>query len=323
MTMKEYPVMTNQFGDLRMQALKMFSDAEEPPYQGTFSDVRDLLDKVRESLSPPGQQLGMWETAELNAAEQALDAGFPKLALIDAGKAMAVHRLSEAEYAFGFDSARRQKNTSAETTKAHTDSGAFQTQAAQELLTGQKEAAHMLAQVEEEAARKLESVEEATATTLAGSQRDAAMALLKEDGFAASELVRAQAAGLEGLKVSDTARTAQLHEQEQALSWMAGGYSMEYHMPGLSSEDAYTAMNDTQKTAALTLKERQAETAADLKKDQTETASGLKESERLDASTLKTEQQQAALRLREAQTVKAMQKKGPDKTTNDDQEQLS
>src|SRR4051812_25745013 len=104
MAMKEYPVMTNRFDDLRMQALKMFSSAEEPPYQGAFSDVRDLLGKVRESLSPPGQQLGMWETAELNDAEQALDAGFPKLALIAAGKAMAVYRLSEAEYAFGFDS---------------------------------------------------------------------------------------------------------------------------------------------------------------------------------------------------------------------------
>lgn len=309
--------MTNSARDLRMRVLEMFSDLEDARYDGNLHAARDLLGKVRESLLPSGGQLGMWEASELNDAEQALEAGFPKIALIAAGKAIAVHQLSDSEYAFGFSVARRPA-TPDESSKTHVQGDISRVIAAGELFTEQKKAANALEKAEEDTARKLGSVEEATAEALADSQSEAAASLLKTDGLAAAELMKAQLAELEGIKANEAARTAHIHEQEQALSWMAGGYTVEYHMPVLPSQDAYTAMKDTQKTAALVLKGRQVETAADLKASQADTASGLKKSEMIEAAGLKAGQEQAAIELREIQTIKAIQKATTEKTRNSD-----
>ena len=297
--------MKNRFGDLRMQTLRIFSDFEDAQHhEGTSDAVRDLVGKARESLLLPGQQLGVWETAELNNAEHALDAGFPRLALIAAAKALAVHQLSEAEYAFGFDSARRPV-------------GAVE-DAARALLADEKGAANALAQAEENAARKLESVREATAAVLAESQQKAATALLQEDKDAAADLIQAQAAGLERMKTEEERKVVHLHEQEQALSWMIGGYSVESYMPILSAEEAYAAANDTQKTAALALAERQDKTAANLKESQASEAFGLQEDGRLEAAALKGKQRRLSIQLRESQTIRALRKSKSETIIPDD-----
>jgi len=98
--------MTTHFQILKIETLKIFSELDDMLSDQASVDVQELISTIREALARPDQQLGSWEAAELNDADHALEAGFQKLALISAAKAMAVSQLSRDEYAFGFRRAR-------------------------------------------------------------------------------------------------------------------------------------------------------------------------------------------------------------------------
>ncbi|MDP9130596.1 MAG: hypothetical protein M3N35_09440, partial [Candidatus Binatota bacterium] len=136
--------MGTQFRDLNIRALKAFSEFDSGRYGEYYNEAREIIDQARRLLALPGQQLGVWETSELNHADRLLDAGFPRLALIAVGAAMAVFQLSANEYAFGFDAAWQHAEDMAKRGQDRAGARKLQTKAATRLLADQHDAATAL-----------------------------------------------------------------------------------------------------------------------------------------------------------------------------------
>lgn len=290
--------MVIRFGDINTQALKMFSALEDMSCRENDGGVRNLLRDVRHAL---GQQPGAWEALELQDAERALAAGFPRLALISAGKAIAVQQLSPPEYSFGFESARQRKTG--------------------EILMENEEMRHILEGVEADAAKKLESTQKKAATALAESQHKAAAALMDANEAAATALQNVQKAGLEDLKACEKKEAEQRHELENAISWMGGEYGTPVSARDIAIETDHALHLGTDKKAALDLKEQQDKTADDLKKEQAETARGLRKNEEHDAARLKVEQKHTVEEMKERRILMSLRTgktdKKPDKPEGD------
>lgn len=105
--------MVGQFHDFKARVLDLFADIDESVDAGLHGDIRKLIDSIRGTLAKPDQQLGAWEAAELNDADQALQAGYARLALISVARAVAVSELADDEYVFGFKLARHRLDAEA------------------------------------------------------------------------------------------------------------------------------------------------------------------------------------------------------------------
>lgn len=288
--------MTRESKELKINILRIFSELRDESRHSNFNRVQKLIDQVTDSLTAPGRKLGPWEISELNYAKHALNAGFSKLALISAGKALAVQQLLKDEYAFGLRSAQHRE---------------LKAEYAKDLLSDQKEAADVLSHIEKESAQRLRSTEESAATELGIAQRKAASALIDENLTDAITLARAQVEGIDKLEKTEAQKTTLHKEREQVLSWMTGGYSVDSSRePPL--ENAHVLVSDAQKRAAQELKDHQHKTATDLKENQTQIASDLKETRKQSASSLKAQQKQTSRELAEAQATKAINKMDTD-----------
>lgn len=296
--------MPAQFKDLQVNADQIFSELTAENYTDVMPGVRGLLDKVRQALVQDGEQLGLWETVELNYADLALQFGFPKLALLAAGKAMVLHQLSSDEYSFGFDTVR-QSGTIAATAPVIE----VRERAAIDLLSDQKEAAKMLVLSEKIIAKRLLTVAETAAAALELLQHETAVVLQAAHQGDADFLEKNQTSHLEKLKEVETKMTAIHQEQVQVILWLAGGYSVEGTVRDISSDISYVIKCDAQKDAAQETKQQQNNTALHLKQTQQDVATDQKAAEDLVAKKLTAEQKETAEKLREAQAIKAMHKK--------------
>lgn len=299
--------MPARFNDLKTNAYRIFSELAPADYVSAAPEVQALVDKLREMLAADGKQLGAWETIELNYADQALQSGFPKLALLAAGKAMVMHQLSRDEYNFGYDAARRNSAVLSVTPIVE-----LREKAATDLLSDQKEAAKMLVLSEKIIAKKLLTVAETAAVALELQQRETAVVLETAHQDDADSLEKNQTSNLERLKAVETKMTTINQEQEQVISWLTGGYSVEGTVRDISSETSYVLKGEAQRDAAQETKQQQSNTALHLKKTQQDIASDQKAAEDLAAKKLTTEQKETAEKLREAQAIKAIHKKNAD-----------
>ena len=300
--------MKSKFRELNLQIVKMFSELDSAYYGGAFDGVQKFIDQVREVLAPQDQQIGLWEASELNHADCALRAGFPRLAMISVGKALAVHQLGADEYAFGFDQIRRGMAALAEADRARAEVMVFRDKAAAILRADQKGEAQSLLIAQGNVANDLELTQKEAASELSHFQEETAVGLARENLTEAAGLAEKNAGELK-IFVEREVRD-NLHQQGlgELLSWAAGGYSIEGPKSYASATGLCETMAADKEEAALQLKDRQDGVAKRLKETQVDTARTLQESQSSSAVQLKIEQKQVASKLTEGQTVKAIQK---------------
>ena len=75
-------------------------------YEGRKQDVLAVIAECRDALRGENGELGKWERAELDYAEQAVGGNLLRLAVFCAMKAIEVHQLPLEEYEHGFNYGR-------------------------------------------------------------------------------------------------------------------------------------------------------------------------------------------------------------------------
>lgn len=301
--------MNHQFKDLRGRTLKIFSGLDDSGIDESLRDIGELIKEIRSSLTHQGQ-IGPWEAAELNDADLALEAGFPKLAFIAAVKAIAISQLGQDEYIYGFKSAHRSIQHISFRKEACLDEMNFKERTAADLLAEHKNAALALFLKDEDAARTLESSEQKSATDLKLSQQEAASALKTKNETAAAALLQEQTAGLEVIKAADKRERAHHFDLGQYISLISGGYSVSTRDQDKTlSGNAHDELRETQKKTAQELKANQEKTAEALNVEQTRRAAFLKDAQSIIATSLAMFQQKTAITLVERQMIDAIRKK--------------
>jgi AraC-like DNA-binding protein len=264
--------------------------------------IQDLIDETRTVLSEETPNISEWEDLELRQAHILLDAGFPQLAFISVGKAIAINCLLPEEYAFGFAVVKRQTRAVSEVGLASASAKVIRQDTAQNLNASEKLVA-----------TRLEEVQEQTAKKLLERQVAAASALEQKNLEEAYELSLTQEKALETLHEGEKKIVSHMHDLEHTLSWMAGGYAHQVIPSGTIFDEIYRDIQNTQKETARILKQHHENIASDLKKHQVYIAESLKASEKSDAVNLKTVQEEKAVHLKEEQEIEALKKALADK----------
>ena len=293
--------MKDHFREINIQILKIFSDASDTSNPQDLDDARHVIDKLREAFAGNLEQLGLWETAELNYADRAIDAGFFRLAMISAVKAISIHQLSPEEYAFGFCLVGAQHksfmNINNREKKMELDIEETRIQAARILKSNQEFAAQALSDQEQSSADKLYQ-----------EQQNEARALEEHDSRAAERLKSAGLNEMNGLSFFLNQSQQRVRELERLLAMMSGAYSVERRDDGGDAGQFFDALQSERENEAQGLKKEQSIAAENLKIEQREKARFLKAAQDEDAKDLKTYQLDTATELVEAQTVKDMRK---------------
>lgn len=277
------------------------NDAGEASGQKTQT-IQGLIDETRTALSEEATNIGEWEDLELRQAHILLDAGFPQLAVISVGKAIAISGLLPEEYAFGVTIVKRQTRAVSEIDLANASAKMLRQDVAQNLNTSEKLVAERLEEAQEQTAKKLFERQVAAASALEQKNRDEAY-----------ELLLAQEKALEILHEGEKKIVSHMHDLEQTLSWMAGGYTGQIMPSSSVFDEIYRNIQNTQKETARVLKQHQESIACDLKKHQIHIAESLKASEKVDALVLKIDQETEAIHLKEEHEIKALKKALADK----------
>lgn len=264
--------------------------------------IQSLIEETRTVLSEEAPNIGEWENLELRQAHVLLDAGFPQLAVISVGKAIAINCLSLEEYAFGFAIVKRQTRAVSEIDLANASAKVIRQDTAQKLNTSEKLVATHLEEVQEQTAKRLLERQVAAADELEQKNLDKAY-----------ELSLTQEKALEVLHEGEKKIVSHMHDLEHTLSWMAGGYAQRIMPFGSVFDEIYRDIQNTQKDTARILKQHQESIASDLKKHQMHIAESLKASEKYNAANLKAEQEDMAIHLKEEQEIKALKKALADK----------
>ena len=274
--------MTSSADKLLHQAMNILSDIGEAKNRNVFDHTQNLIDMIRYALSSSKQQLGVWEAMELNSANSALGAGFLKLAITFACRAIEVNSLSEAEYLFGFEAVRHHHDR-----PEHPAAGEQETQAsfrlhdARDLLWLQNTTAISLLQDQLLQAKGLTFQQKLAAESLMLVQENAAATLIQEDGVVAKGLIVAQ--------------KAQSSQPASSIFAEAG-------------VDAGAGVKED-KEVALKLKESQRLRAFALQLDQKKAAAELVNNEAAGSGRLKSAQKKEAVVLKETNLLKALLKK--------------
>lgn len=264
--------------------------------------IQSLIDETRTVLSEEAPNIGEWEDLELRQAHILLDTGFPQLAVISVGKAIAISCLSPEEYAFGFAIVKRQTRAVSEIGLADASAKVIRQDTAQILNASEKLVATHLEEVQEQTAKRLLERQVAAADELEQKNLDEAY-----------ELSLTQEKALEALHEGEKKIASHIHDLEHTLSWMAGGYAQQIMPSGSVFDEIYHHIQSTQKETAHLLKKHQESIASDLRKHQMHIAGSLKASEEYNAASLKVEQEDMAIHLKEEQEIKALKKALADK----------
>ena len=293
--------MPDHFRDINFHILRIFSDAGDSTNPQDLEDARHVIDKLREVFSGNMEQLGLWETAELNYADRAIDAGFFRLAMISAVKAISIHQLSAEEYAFGFCLVGAQHksfmsiNRREKKMEEHTEDTRIN--AASILKSNQAFAAQALSDSERLLADKLYIQQQKEAEVLAEHDMQAAERL-KADGLTK----------MDGFSFVLNKSRQRVQELEQLLAMMSGSYSVETRNDAGDAGVFLQGLKTDREIEAASLKKEQGALAENLKAAQQEKAKTLKEMQDEDANDLKKHQAQTASALADKEIVKKILK---------------
>lgn len=297
--------MSSYFKDINAHILGIFSDARDVASPQDLEEARRVIDKLRETFSAGGEQLGLWETAELNYADHAINAGFLRLAMISAVKAISIHQLSDEEYAFGFCLVGAQH-------KSFMHIGEREKKVQTDLKETRKEAARILKSNQEFAAQALADQERLSANKLRVQQEKEAWILDKHNVQAAERLKASDLNEIEGLSIVLDSSRRRLNELEELLLLLSGGYSVQSGLEGRDVDVFFSSLSEQKELAADGLKKDQAIIAADLRVEQQEKAKLVKAGEEAHAKELKRSQSKSATDLRDSQTIKNLRKNNKD-----------
>lgn len=298
--------MTLSLDRLLHQATNILAEVGEADNKNVFDQTQNLIDMIRYSLSAPQKQLGVWETMELNSANSALGAGFFKLAITFACRAIEVNSLPEIEYLFGFEAVRHHHDQ-----PEHPASGAEETEAsfrlhdARDLLWSQNTAAIGLLQDQLLRAKKLTLQQKLAAESLVLVQKSAAETVMQEDGEEAKNLIVAQKVQSTESAVSADARVVEETDTQLFMRWAGDAVERQGQDQKIVTEE--TIQED--KTIALKLKESQRARALTLQRAQKKAAEVLVDNEAAGSLRLKSAQKKEAVILKETNVLKVLLQK--------------
>lgn len=285
--------------------LLLNSDGNEPVKQDEA--VRGLLNEIRDIIAPKDEQVGVWETIELNYADRALDAGFFRLALITARQALCVSQLSPEAYEFGLNLAHPRAGQGDGLNKPNS-LDELEVRAG-ELFREQQVEARSLLLDNESAAQDQKAFANTKAALLREAQLAKADKLLKENQRAAQNLLEKNNRDLNIFSADEAARASQEQTLMHLLSASSGAYSSEGFAVKTDLHSPYRLMRAERDQAAHDLKDQQMQIASELEAEQLQAAVALKASDAIDADRLHHVQEQAADNLLERQAIKAIRKK--------------
>lgn len=299
--------MKNAFRETSIHILRMFVEEPYLPKDETTHEVQRVIDDVRNALSNAGEQVGVWEAIELNAADRALATGFPQLALVFTAKALAVSQLSSEEYKYGLDLLRRETAATALNGMAQIQAKAAREAEAANQRAVETAAAQTLADAQAKAAKDLARAQQKFAIDLRREQDEEALDLAQEHaqeaGFMAAESERE----IKKFAAIEAQRAIYQAELEQIVSWSFGSYAVAPTLPPI--ESFCEIMCRDRAMAAAQLKAHQEKAAERLRLSHAKHAKRLSQFMKAEAEQLKERQRQAAIELAERQTIKAIRKK--------------
>jgi hypothetical protein len=284
---------------INLRILRILSSKQYGCTPMEIEEVRHIIYTLRSSLAKEGQQLALWETIELNFADRAIDAGFFKLAMIAAIKALSIHQLSEAEYLFGLEPAKKQQTVLAQ--PEDLEKKLYLSRQRQQENLG-----FSLRQDRLIAAQRRTKAENSAAHILSVQQQQKAAMLLKENEAIAVKLVADNALTLEGFYESVLSKENDAYAVERMLSLMTSGYCTETRSSDNGSMHIYKAIVAIQKQSAQRLKEAQAQSALSLEMEQTATARDLKNVQIERAGVSKQKAEKSTTDFLDRQTIKAL-----------------
>ncbi len=291
--------MKNNLKELNDKAMVIFLNynADIPPVNMT--GVSQLLEEIKSSVDLPGSPLSIWAATELQASEQALNAGYPQIALMSAIKAIEISQLSPKEYSYAFDVLLQEQDRSIKQKELQAHSWAFTDQAT----------AEMLAVLQENAAHVLNLSQQMKAAELQQIQSDMAAELLEEN---LCETVRMAAISTDEVqKFAERECQRNLYQQElqDILSWAAGAYSVSTAPLETNIQNLYEAMINERELTATRLSERQKKSAHELRIRNENAAALLKKNETKMAQVLLAKYAEKAERFAEKQEIKSLHDK--------------
>jgi|GEM_PF-6813794 len=299
--------MMSSLDRLLQQATGMLSEVGTADNTNSFDQTQNLIDMVRYSLSFPNQQLGVWETMELNAASSALEAGFLKLAITFACRAIEVNKLQEIEYLFGFEAVRHHHDEPAyKVPKDHSSAALSHKHDARDLLWLQNTTAISLLQGQLSRAKDLTLQQKLAAESLVLMQKKAAEQLVADDGTAAKSLMLTQRARSATINLAMTSDGDIVREKDIKLFMRWGDYSVGQNRG--RGRDAGELLKED-KGIALKLKEQQKLRAQALQVEQKDAAMALADNDKAGSARLKSLQKKEAIILKETNVLKALLKK--------------
>ncbi len=307
--------MKKGFRETAMQILRIFADSRAMSEENIFCDVRAMIDDARSALSQDGEQIGIWESIELNAADRALSAGFSQLALIFIAKAWAVSQLKQEEYTFGINLLRDERLEVIKVKRLQEQARSSKMHAAEELAATEKRAAADLLAAQEKAASDLSLSQGITAEKLREDQGLEAQNLSNKNIDDAESLAKENLKELQISSANEAWINLYQRELEQVLSWASGGYSVE--AAAKPAESFSDTVSKNREAATRKLKIDQKEAARKLLKVQEQMAEKLVKSSRVDAESLKESQQRVAIEILEKQVIKALRQKIADSRHNE------
>lgn len=297
--------MNNAFRETSIHILRMFVEDRGLVAERMFCDVQRVIDDVRNVLSPADEQIGVWESVELNAADRALATGFPQLALIFTAKALAVFQLSPEEYKYGLDLLRHESDASAKREGAQGKASRPAREA--ESANVEKAVAEVLEGAQAKAAQDLARFQQSAALALRLEQDEAALNLAEENARAAAHLVAEGEIEMHKFIANEQERDAYQTALEQIISWASGSYSISSSRPSAASfcEKIYR----DRCAAAECLKAHQQKVAETLRESQRKRAKKLEHLLKAESDYLKESQRLDAIELADRQIVKGLRKK--------------
>lgn len=299
--------MKSSFRETSIRILRIFTDDRDMPEEKVSCDVRSVIDDARRALSMEGEQIGVWESAELNAADCALAAGFPQLALVFAAKAWAVSRLGESEYAYGLNMLRQEGAAGGKIEQSQEQATFLRESAAANILAAEKKSAAGLLVAQEKVAMKLSLSQEAAAVALRAEQQAEALNLADQNLYDADCLAAESLQEMQRFSDNEAKRNTYQRELEQIISQGFGGYSVDSQAP--ATESFSGVIYHDRGVAAIRLKKHQQVAAEKLREVHGRVADSLAQSARTEADNLKEAQRQTAIEVVEQQIVRALRKK--------------
>ena len=295
-------------------ALELFSESatmeiDHPLSRYQSDKINNLIEQVRQILAPGSEQIGVWESAELNIAEEALRAGFTKVALIAAANAMAVFQLEQEEYNYGYKHISMKGRIASAPEGGPKEDFQMARISPNVLLQEEKRNARDLFLFQEEMAQELKAAQLQDALYLKQEQAYEAQCLREEYQQEADSQAGISNEEIKAFSIIETKRNIYQQELEEIITWSMGGYSIS--CPATTTDAQCTCDKlQTERTAAMVkLRQHQEETAAKLLEEQMQAASHLLAAQELTAARLKEQHRLAAVELVERQVVRALRRK--------------